>query len=78
MKSLDKLTKGKQGFVYTFEGSRTFLSRVTAMGFTPNEKVSIIRNDGYGPILVAIRDTEVALGRGEAAKIMMKEENCEY
>lgn len=78
MKSLDKLTNGQQGVVSSLAGGRTFLSRITAMGFTPDAGVSIIRNEGCGPLLVTLRDTQVALGRGEAAKIMMKEESCEY
>lgn len=74
MKSLDELTKGEKGVVATLIGGGAFLSRITAMGFTPNTAVFINRNNGRGPLLVTLRDTEVALGRGEAEKIIIQEE----
>ncbi|MBI9109458.1 MAG: ferrous iron transport protein A [Spirochaetales bacterium] len=77
MKSLDRLLKGQQGVIAYLTGGRKFLSRITAMGFTPDVMVSVVRNGGRGPIIASLRDTEVALGRGEAAKIMIKGDSCE-
>jgi ferrous iron transport protein A len=54
-------------------GSEKFISRATAMGFTPDTDVSVLRNRGLGPLIVSLRDTEIAIGRSEAAKITLKE-----
>jgi Fe2+ transport system protein FeoA len=32
----------------------------------------VIQNYGHGPIIVNLRDTRVALGRGEAGKILVE------
>ena len=73
MKSLDHLPSGRKAVIQSLEGGGRFLSRITAMGFTPETPVSVIRNGLGGPLIVGIRDTEVAIGRGEAAKIKIKE-----
>jgi ferrous iron transport protein A len=44
-------------------------SRLVSLGFTPGVQVKMIRNYGYGPLIVIVRGTQVALGRGEASKI---------
>jgi ferrous iron transport protein A len=44
-------------------------SRLAALGFTPGAVVKMLQNLGHGPILVTVRDTRIALGRGEARRI---------
>ena len=43
------------------------------MGFTPETPLSMVQNNGRGPVLVYLRDTMVALGRSEAKKITVQE-----
>jgi ferrous iron transport protein A len=52
-------------------GGHQFLSRLAALGFTPGTRLRVTQNYGHGPIIVALRDTRVALGRGEARKILV-------
>ena len=33
----------------------------------------VLQNPGHGPMLVNVRDTRIALGRGEAMKILVEE-----
>jgi len=42
---------------------------MAALGFTPGAEVTIVQNFGHGPLIVLLRDTRVALGRGEAGKV---------
>jgi Fe2+ transport system protein FeoA len=35
--------------------------------------VKVLQNHGHGPVLVSVRGTLVALGRAEAAKVVLKE-----
>lgn len=48
------------------------MSRAAALGFTPGAKVTVVQNYGRGPIIVAVRGTRLALGRGEALKIRIE------
>lgn len=69
---LTALAPGEVGVVCTLAGGRGFVSRLAALGFTPGVQVTMIRNFGRGPIIVLVRDTRVALGRGEAAKVWVQ------
>lgn len=52
-------------------GGHHFLSRLASLGFTPGARLKVLQNYGHGPIIVSVRDTRVALGRGEAEKIFV-------
>jgi Fe2+ transport system protein FeoA len=46
--------------------------RLTSLGFTPGVEVYMVQNFGLGPLIVLVRGTRVALGRGEAHKIQVE------
>ena len=69
MSILSALEGGQTAIVSGLDGGQRFVSRASAMGFTPDTPVTMVQNKGRGPVLVYLRDTQVALGRGEAAKI---------
>jgi ferrous iron transport protein A len=48
------------------------VSRLAALGFTIGAEVTMVQNFGHGPLIVLVRDTRVALGRGEAAKVLVE------
>lgn len=53
-------------------GSRE-ATRLVSLGFTPGAEVSMAQNYGYGPLIVTVRGTRIALGRVEAANILVKQ-----
>jgi len=57
--------------VLWLRGGRGLVSRLATLGFTPGAAVQMIQNYHHGPLIVMIRDTRVALGRGEAAHIVV-------
>ena len=65
------LQSGESGVVKSYTGGRGMLGRCLSMGFTPGSPVRMVENYGRGPILVNVCDTEVALGREIAGKIMV-------
>lgn len=71
---LSALPPGRAAQVGALAGGRGFASRLIALGFTPGAKVTMVQNFGRGPLIVLVRDTRVALGRGEAAKIWISPE----
>jgi ferrous iron transport protein A len=42
------------------------------MGLAENASLAVLQNSGYGPVLVLVRETRLALGRGEAAKVLVE------
>lgn len=69
--SLSALRSGETGRIQDMKGGHKFLSRLASLGFTPGAHLRVIQNFGRGPIIVSLRDTRVALGRGEAGKIIV-------
>ncbi len=71
MAPLNSLETGEVGVVQDLNGGRGFISRAAALGFAPGTEVTMLQNHRRGPLIVIVRDTHVALGRGEARKILV-------
>lgn len=72
---LDTLPTQAKGFIRRLCGGHGFVSRLLALGFTPGAPVTVIQNHGqHGPIIVLVRDCRIALGRGEARKVLVQRE----
>lgn len=69
---LSDLIAGEMAVVVQLTGGRGFVSRLAALGFTPGVQVTMVQNLGHGPLIVLVRDTRVALGRGEANKVLVR------
>lgn len=70
-KNLCDLVNGEHARVHQILGGREFSNRLLVLGFTLGAEVEVIQNYGYGPIIVSVKDSRVALGRGEAKKILV-------
>ena len=68
---LMELDPGRQAVIRRLEGGRALLARLAAMGFTPGAMITVVRSSDHGPLLVSLRGSQVALGRGEAAHIFV-------
>ena len=73
--ALSALPAGARGVIHSLLGGHSFGSRVANLGFTVGAPVSVRQNYGRGPMIVALRGTLVALGRAEAAKVLVQTEN---
>jgi Fe2+ transport system protein FeoA len=69
--SLGAVRSGSSVEIKRMVGGHQFLSRLASLGFTPGARLRVVQNFGRGPIIVNVRDTRVALGRGEAEKILV-------
>jgi ferrous iron transport protein A len=72
--TLNNLAPGEMGVVHKLVGGWGFTSRLATLGFTPGAKLTMVQNFGRGPLIVNIRSTRIALGRGEAAKVVVTKE----
>ena len=70
--SVSEMRVGEEGTVLTYQGGHSFRSRLATLGFTPGARVVMAQNYGHGPLIVSVRGTRVALGRGEATKIIVE------
>jgi ferrous iron transport protein A len=70
--ALSELMTGQHGVVQSLDGGRMFRSRAANLGFTAGAEVTVVQNYGRGPMIVAVRGTRVALGRGEASMVLVE------
>lgn len=73
--SLDKAGCGKDFFIKELKGDTHFFSRAIGMGLTPGTEIVVLQNFKIGPLIVYLRDSNVALGRKEAKKVMVERVN---
>jgi ferrous iron transport protein A len=66
---LSSLETHEHATIIDLAGGHGMLSRMATLGFTPGAEVTMVQNLGRGPLIVQVRGTRVALGRGEARKI---------
>ncbi len=70
--SLTELSVDKHATILAFNIGTVEATRLVSLGFTPGAEVRMSQNYGRGPLIVTVRGTRVALGRGEAAKIVVE------
>ncbi len=72
--SLSKLAADKLATILSFSSGRLETMRLASLGFTPGARIAMTQNYGRGPLIVTVRGTRVALGRGEAEQIFVQPE----
>jgi len=70
--SLAHLETADTATVIGLHGGSGCVGRLAALGFTPGVTLKVVRNPGFGPIIVEVLDTQIALGRGEAHRIRVR------
>lgn len=73
--SLAEIHAGERAVVRQFRAGRAVESRLASLGMTPGAALEVVQNYGRGPLIVSVRGTRIALGRGEAAKILVERSN---
>lgn len=69
---LGRLPAGQRAVVVRLLGGRGLQNRLATLGLTIGAEVTLIQNYGHGPLLLTVRDTRLALGRGEANHILVR------
>jgi ferrous iron transport protein B len=68
--TITSLHEGDQGVIYSIEGGSAITSRLAGMGIFTNARFRIAQISG-GLIVIQVANTRIALGQGEASKIMV-------
>ncbi len=61
---------GEKVRLVSISGGEGLMHRLTALGLTPGVELSIVQDSG-GPLVISVRDSRIALGRGMAHKVMV-------
>jgi ferrous iron transport protein B len=67
------LDEGQEATVRLLSGGEALTGRLAAMGIIPGTRIKLLRKS-RGQIIVLASDTRVALGKGQAEKILVKRE----
>jgi ferrous iron transport protein A len=70
---LDRFASGRYGIVRELQGGADVVGRLVGMGLTKGTRIEVLQNVSHGPVLVRAHESRIALGRGEAAKILVEE-----
>lgn len=73
--TLAQIQSGKRAHVLDVQGGRQMLARLATFGFVRGAEVQVLQNYGIGPVIVQIHGARVALGRGEAERILVETSN---
>ena len=76
--SLVQLSTGSRAVVKQLGGGKDFAIRLAAMGLSVGSHLEVLQNSVHGPLLVLVRETRIALGRGEALKILVEESEHDH
>ena len=71
---LSLLSPNQKASVVSVSGGRGLVKRLNDMGFGPGAEVVVLNRAMSGPLMVMVRGTRVAIGRGLATKIMVNPE----
>ena len=69
---LSSVSSGKQVHIVSIEAGWGLQRRLTDMGLTPGLKITVIRSQKSGSVVLDVRGSRLALGRGISHKIMVR------
>lgn len=67
---LSTVPVGRRVILSRISGRPRQIRRLTELGLTPGVVIEVVR-DGGGPLLIAVRDSRIALGRSVADRIVV-------
>ncbi len=70
---LTSLLDGQKGIVSFIGGGRGASQRLADLGLTPRTEIKVVKSALFrGPLMVSVRGTTLAIGRGIAAKVFVR------
>lgn len=67
------LSSGQEAVIKDIAAGNHLRGRLFELGFITGAKVCVVQNQPSGPLMVALGNGRVVIGRGEAQKIMVEE-----
>ena len=72
---LSMIPEGKTFSISRIKAGRGLARRLMELGFKENTKLTVVRAQHHGPLIVMLNNSRIAMGRGMAMKVMMKQNN---
>jgi len=72
MTSLADLPSEARAIVRQLPGAFGLARRLVALGLVPGAQVTVLQNRGHGPLIVEVHGARLALGRGQAARVLVE------
>ena len=69
---LSSVKKGQAVRLVSIDAGKKLTHRLTELGLTPGVELLLVHDSG-GPLLLSVRDSRVAIGKGMADKLQVKE-----
>jgi ferrous iron transport protein A len=69
---LNGIDTKKEVTLISITGGRGIRSKLYSMGLVPGVKLTVLNRNGTGPIMVAVKDSMLAIGHGMAEKIIVE------
>lgn len=69
---LSMVAAGEEAVVVEIRGGRGLQERLSSMGLAQGKRVRVIKSIGCGPMLVAIDNVRLAVGRGQSHHVMVE------
>lgn len=71
---LTEMMEGEEGTVHSILGGHGLIGRLASMGIFPGARIKVFRKGWWGPVIVIAEGTKIAVGRGQASRIMVLRE----
>ncbi len=72
MISLMELEQGDKAVIKGFRGGYRFQVQLNNLGVHEGDEIEIKKKGAFGPLLISVHNSNVAIGRGVASKIMVE------
>jgi ferrous iron transport protein A len=69
--SLLDLQMGEEGIVKKISGGYGACKRLNELGLVPNVRVEMVNKINSGPVMIRVKGSKLALGRGLAMKVLV-------
>ncbi len=70
--SLAKARQGMQYQVVQINGGGRVRTRLASLGVLPGQNITIMQPGGFGPVMIAVKGSKLALGHGVTHKVMVR------
>jgi len=69
---LTSIEDHERAVIHELNGGHGFIKRLMILGLTPGAEIIMEHNYHHGPLVIALGDSRIAIGRGEGAKVIVQ------
>jgi ferrous iron transport protein A len=71
MLPLTKLGIGEEAKLVDIQDGHGIRQRLSVLGLNPGVRITMIQNGSWGPVILGVMDSRIAIGRGMANRIFV-------